>query len=127
MDIVKLLPEHLDLGVDQEEMRQIALAAVAQRIREIKLSVAQAVVQARACTLMDNLEGSNTSLQQARRLQREYHEFYAQWRRLSGSENRSASGGPEPSCTEATDDPPQADGQAKLNVPAEGLPKGNSL
>ena len=124
MDIVKLLPEYLDLGVDQEEMRQIALAAVAQRIREIKLSVAQAVVQARACTLLDNLEGSNTALQQARRLQREYHEFYAQWRRLSGSDNQEA---PDTSCTEATDDPPQADGQAKRTVPAEGLPNGNSL
>ena len=124
MDIVKLLPEYLDVGVDEEELRQLSLAAVAQRIREVKLAVAQAVVQARACTLMDNLEGSNTALQQARRLQREYHEFYAQWRRLSGSENQDA---PDPSSTEAPDDPPEADGQTKLIVPAEGLPKGSSL
>ena len=84
MDVVKLLPEYLDIGVDEEEMRQISLAAVAQRIRELKLAVAQSVVQARASTLMDNLEGANSSLQQARRLQQEYHHFYAQWRRLGG-------------------------------------------
>ncbi|MCH7713759.1 MAG: hypothetical protein IIC99_09065 [Chloroflexi bacterium] len=84
MDVIKLLPEYLDMGVDQEEMRQITLAALAQRIREVKLSVAQAVVQARACTLMDDTEAAGTALQQARRLQREYHEFYAQWLGLEG-------------------------------------------
>lgn len=124
MDIVNLLPEYLDLGVDQEEMRQIALAALAQRIRDLKISVAQAVVQARACTLLDNLEGSSTALQQARRLQREYHEFYAQWRRLSVSENQEA---PEPSGTESPRHPSEKDGQAKLIVPAEGLTKESSL
>lgn len=85
MDIVNLLPEYLDMGVDQEEIRQIAMAALAQRIREIKLSVAQAVVQAKVCTMMDDLEGSDKALQQARLHQREYHELYAQWRRLAGS------------------------------------------
>ena len=94
MDIVKLLPEYLDIGVDQEEMRQLSFAAVAQRIREVKLAVAQSVVQARACTLMDNLEGSNKALEQARRLQREYHEFYAQWRRLGGSGSGEEGGNP---------------------------------
>lgn len=84
MDVVKILPEYLDIGVDDEEMRQISLAAVAQRIRQLKLAVAQSVVQARSSTLMDNLEGANSSLQQARRLQQEYHHFYAQWRRLGG-------------------------------------------
>ena len=121
MDVIKVLPEYLDFGVDKEEMRQIALTAVAQHIREIKLSVALAVVQARACTLMDNLEGSNTALQQARRLQREYHEFYAQWLRLSGSENQEA---PVAPCIEAPGENPP---QAKLIVPAERLPKGGSL
>ena len=124
MDVIKLLPEYLDMGVGQEEMRQIALAALAQRIREIKLSVAQAVVQAGSSTLMENPEGSDTALQQARRLQREYYEFYAQWRRLSGLENQEA---PDASGNEAPGGPTQADGQAKLIVPAEGLPQGSSL
>ena len=84
MDIVKLLPEYLDLGVDAEEMQHIALAALARRIRDLKLAIAEAVMQARACTLMDNLDGSNKALQQARHLQREYHHFYTEWRRLGG-------------------------------------------
>jgi hypothetical protein len=93
MDVIESLPEYLDLGVDQGEMRQIALAALAQRIREIKLSVAQAVVQATACSLMDDVDGANAARQQARRLQREYHEFHAQWRRLSGLETTEPEAG----------------------------------
>ncbi len=104
MDVIKLLPQYLDLGVDQEEMRQITLTALAQRIREIKLSVAQAVVQARACTLLDNLEGSNTALQQARRLQREYHDFYAQWRRLGGPGSGEEGGNPSSHDSESITD-----------------------
>ena len=110
-DIVNLLPEYLDMGVDQEEMRQIALAALAQRVRDIKLAVAQSVVQARASTLLDNLEGANAALQQARRLQREYHEFYAQWLRLGETGNSDSGVGP--SLGAPVTDP---------NVPADGSP-----
>ena len=84
MDIAKSLVQYLDTGVDGQEIRQLCRAAVAQRIREIKLASAQAVVQARSCDLMDDPEGSNVALEQARRLQREYHEFYAQWLGLEG-------------------------------------------
>jgi hypothetical protein len=82
MDIIKLLPEYLDLGVDQDELVAIALAALAKRIRDVKLATAEAVVQARACILLDNLEGSHQALQRARQLQREYHHFFAEWQRL---------------------------------------------
>lgn len=83
MDIIKLLPEYLDTGVDAEELTQIAQAALAQRIRDLKLAIGQAVVQARSCTLLDNLEGSHQALQRARQLQREYHHFFAEWTRLN--------------------------------------------
>ena len=117
MDIVNLLPEYLDMGVDQEEMRQIALAALAQRVRDVKLAVAQAVVQARASTLMDNLEGANTALQQARRLQREYHEFYAQWRRLADPSDDGPEDVPLPGMT--------APASGAIKMPAASEPSSN--
>lgn len=83
MDIIKLLPEYLNLGVDADELVAITQAALAQRIRDTKLAIAQAVVQARACTLLDNLEGSHQALHRARQLQKEYHHFFAEWQRLS--------------------------------------------
>jgi hypothetical protein len=61
----------------------ITQAALAKRIRDLKLAIAEAVVQARACTLLDNLEGSHQALQRARQFQREYHHFYAEWQRLN--------------------------------------------
>jgi hypothetical protein len=82
VDIIQLLPEYLDLGVDQEELVAVTQAALAKRVRDLKLAIAEAVVQARACTLLDNLEGSHQALQRARQLQREYHHFYAEWTRL---------------------------------------------
>lgn len=82
MDIIQLLPEYLDLGVDQKELVAVTQAALAKRVRDLKLAIAEAVVQARACTLLDNLEGSHQALQRARQLQREYHHFFAEWSRL---------------------------------------------
>ena len=84
MDISRMLVQYLDTGVDGHEIRQLCRAAIAQRIREIKLAAAQAVVQAKSCDLTDNPEGSNAALYLARSLQREYHEFYAQWLGLEG-------------------------------------------
>lgn len=92
MDIIKILPEYLDLGVDPDELNAIAQAALAQRLRSLKLAIGEAVVQARAATLLDNLEGAHQALQRARQLQKEYHHFYAEWQRLQLA---SAKGGPE--------------------------------
>ena len=82
MDIIQLLPEYLDSGVDQDELVAVTQAALAKRIRDLKLAIAEAVVQARAGSLLDNLEGSHQALHRARQLQREYHHFYAEWSRL---------------------------------------------
>ena len=84
MDIARSLAEFLGTGVDSQEIRALCRAAVAQSIREIKLASAQAVVLATSCVIMDDPGGSNATLDQARRLQWEYHEFYAQWLVLEG-------------------------------------------
>jgi len=85
MDIHEILPEYLDLGVDASELIAISQAALAKRIRELKLAIAEEVVQARACTLMDNLEGSHQALHRARQLRQEYHHFYSEWTRLQAA------------------------------------------
>lgn len=94
MDTIQLLPEYLDVGVDPGELRQIALAALARRIRELKLAVAEAVVRSRACELLDDQEGIRQALQGARQLQVQYHHFYAEWRQL-GEQTQSAGAGNE--------------------------------
>ena len=97
MDIIQLLPEYLDLGVDQDELEAVTQAALAKRIRDLKLAIAEAVVQACACTLLDNLEGSHQALQRTRQLQREYHHFFAEWSRLQACTEPGRSVPPHPS------------------------------
>lgn len=79
MDVADILTKYLDRGVDGQEIRQLCRVAVAQRIRDIKLATAQAVVQAKSRDVMDDPDGSDAALQQARNLQKEYREFYAEW------------------------------------------------
>ena len=55
-DISRALIEFLDTGVDGQEIRQLCRAAIAKRIREIKVASAQAVVEARSCDLDGQLE-----------------------------------------------------------------------
>ena len=84
MNLEQLLREYIDIGVDDEEMQQIALASLAERIRGLKLQIAQAVNEARACLLLDNLNGSNQALKTAASLKKQYHYFYGEWHRLGG-------------------------------------------
>ena len=84
MNLEQLLKEYIDIGVDDEEVRHIALASLADRIRGLKLQIAQAINEARACLLLDNLSGSNQALKMAASLKKQYHYFYSEWRRLGG-------------------------------------------
>ena len=84
MNLEQLLKEYIDVGVDDVEIRQIALASLAERIRGLKLQIAQAVNEAKACLLLDNLNGSHQALKAATGLKRQYHHFYGEWRRLGG-------------------------------------------
>ena len=79
MEIVKLLSQFLDVGVDGEELRQIALAALAHRLRELKLAIGVAVVDAQGELMEGCLPGVDRSLQKARRLGEEYRSMYRQW------------------------------------------------
>jgi hypothetical protein len=78
----ELLAKYLDIGVDKDELRQIALAALARRLRELKLAVGDAVVHAQGEMLSSRPAGVEQALAQARRLQKEYHSLYCQWQDL---------------------------------------------
>lgn len=79
MEIIKLLSQILDVGVDEEELRQIALAALAHRLRELKLAIGAAVVEAQGEMSEGCLLGVDQSLQKAGRLGDEYRSAYRQW------------------------------------------------
>lgn len=86
MDTNNLLPKYLDIGVEEEEMKVITLMALQGRLKQLKVAIAEMILQAQASLFMDNLEGQNVSLKQARKLKKEYHHFYAEYRRLMGDE-----------------------------------------
>jgi len=85
VSILNLLSQYLGPDVDQTELVAIAQAALAKRIRDLKLAIAEAVVQARACALASNLSDSDQALRRARQLQQEYHYFCGEWTVLSQS------------------------------------------
>jgi hypothetical protein len=82
VDITNLLSHYLDQGVDEEELRQIALAALARRLRELKLAVGEAVVRAQGELLLGCMGGMDQALHQARMLGKEHRCLYRQWREL---------------------------------------------
>ena len=85
MDIVKLLPEYLDTGLEDGELNEIAEFALAQHIKQLKVAIANSVINARSATLMDNMEGSSKALGEARKFKKQYHHFQAELARLRGS------------------------------------------
>lgn len=79
MEIIALLSQYLDVGVDGGELRQIALAALAHRLRDLKLAIGLAVVEAQGEMMAGCLLGVDQSLQRAGRLREEYRALYRQW------------------------------------------------
>tara|TARA_Y100000310_G_scaffold345020_1_gene461230 strand:- start:6967 stop:7284 length:318 start_codon:yes stop_codon:yes gene_type:complete len=82
MDIIKLLPEYLDTGVEDEELVQLARWALQRQIQGLKESIAIQVINARSATLLDDLDGSSKALSRARLLKKQYHHFLAELTRL---------------------------------------------
>ena len=85
-DLITLLPQYIDLENDEDEIRQIALVAMGNLIRALKLAMAEACLTSQCALNADNLDGSNKALKEARRLSKEYHFCMAQWKRLGGAE-----------------------------------------
>jgi len=84
MDTKDVLAKYLDVGVEDEEMETITLMAIQNRLKQLKMAIAESIIQSQAAAQVDNLEGSNAALKQARKLKNEYHHFYAELRRLRG-------------------------------------------
>jgi hypothetical protein len=87
MDIVKLLPEYLDIGLEEGELEDLTRLVLQKQLRALKESIAVQVVNARSAMLMDDLEGSNRYLSQARKFKNQYHHFLAELQRLNKDES----------------------------------------
>lgn len=83
MDIIKTLPEFLDVGVEEEEYKAIASMALGSTLKELKLAVGKQLVQYRLLGLMgDNMEMQNKVLEGLKKLKKQYHMVYAEFKRL---------------------------------------------
>ena len=89
MDIIKTLPEFLDVGVEAEEMKAVALTALSKRLNQLKIAIADVLLGAKAQALTDNFTAQNEALKNAKALKKEYHHFYAEFNRLQKDEEEN--------------------------------------
>ena len=89
MDIIKSLPDFLDIGVEEEEMKAVALNALAKRLNALKAAIAETLLGAKAQALTDNFTAQHEALKQAKALKKEYHHFYAEFNRLQKGEEEN--------------------------------------
>jgi hypothetical protein len=85
MDVIKIMPEYLDTGMEDGELEDLVEATLRAHLTQLKRAIANSVTSARSCTLMDNLEGSQKALAEARKFKNQYHHFLAELTRLRGS------------------------------------------
>lgn len=86
MDIIKILPEYLDAGLEEGELEELVKVSIKAHLTQLKRAIAQAVISARAFTLMDNLDGSTKALEEARKFKKQYHHFLTELKRLHNSD-----------------------------------------
>ncbi len=86
VELDKLLDEYLGNTVSETERKEIALFALTERIRELKLNIGRFILAAKSASKLDNFEQSSKMLGQARTASREYHELLAEWKRLGGEQ-----------------------------------------
>jgi len=89
MDIIKTLPDFLDIGVEEEEMKVLSLNALAKRLKLLKDTITDVLLGAKAHALTDNFTAQNEALKEAKRLKKEYHHFYAEFNRLQKDEEEN--------------------------------------
>jgi len=87
MDVIKMLPEYLDTGLEDGELEDITRIALAKHIRELKGAIANAVINAKSFNLLDNLEGANKALTEARKFSKQYHHFLAELNRMNNGDD----------------------------------------
>ena len=62
MDVIEILPEYLDAGLEAGELETLAISAIEAHLVQLKRAIANSVISARSCTLMDNLDGSTKAM-----------------------------------------------------------------
>lgn len=83
----ELLPE-----VDSEEIVIIERAAVANRIRQIKLAIADAILAAKiAVHIGDSARSSSAEMKQVKEFKKQYDFLQVEWKRLGGDQSEEES------------------------------------
>ncbi len=85
MDLIKILPEYLDVGLEDGELENLVEVTIRDHLAQLKRAIAHAVVSGRSFAQMDNLDRSQKSLEEARKFQEQYHQFTAELARLHDS------------------------------------------
>lgn len=91
-------------GLLDGEAQAIILTALAERLRTLKVSYADAVIEARDCSRMDNLGGANAALRRAKELKKRYMAAFADWKHLGGDDVAAAARPANPDEEESPDD-----------------------
>ena len=81
---------YLDIGVDDEEIHTIVLAATANRLRDLKLAIGSVLLGHSEAMALDNSAGAQSSLKQAKDLKKQYHHCFGVWRRLGGEDAQTS-------------------------------------
>ena len=88
MDIINLIPDYLDTGLEDGELEELTRMVLQKQIRGLKESIAVTVVNARSASLMDDLEGSHKFIAQAKKMKIQYHHFLGELTRLEKREEK---------------------------------------
>ena len=93
MDVIKIMEEFLGEEMDKEEMKQLAVDSITAHLQLLKKAIANTIISARSATLVDNLEGSDHAMAEARKFQKLYYHFQAELSRLHGIGPESTNNG----------------------------------
>ena len=74
------------VGESAEEIKRTILTALAIRIRDLKVAIAQTLLDNKFAKLLDNTQAANVSLDQLKKLERQYQSCMNEWKRLGGDE-----------------------------------------
>lgn len=72
------------MGESEEEVKRVYLTALSIRMRDLKVAIAQTLLDNKAAMLLDNMQAANTALGQLRKLKRQYQSCKSEWNRLEG-------------------------------------------
>jgi len=82
--LVDMLPEYIT-EAGGEEIKAIALVSLGEAIRNAKMDIARALIQAKSAMIMDNMDRANQMSEQAHKIQNGYQQLLEEYKALGGN------------------------------------------